>query len=113
MRLRTPRQQRKSHNRHNLKAHQEYPSRPHPISQPARCDSEEACTHIWWDRHELCLVGGIAHLLNDGRQEQGEAVYGSKAGHADEAVNVYLPVLERLEDVLVGEFVVEVAVVDV
>ncbi len=57
------------------------------------------------------MVGRIAHVLDDGRQEKRERIDGAEPGDTDQHVDVYLPVSERLEYVTVCECVGQVAVV--
>jgi hypothetical protein len=108
----TSRQQREAQNRDELKAHKEHTALPHPIGHPARRDGEEACTHVWRNGHELSVVGGVAHVFDNRREEEGEGVDRAEAGHADEHMDVYLPVAEGLPDVLHVEVIRQMAVID-
>jgi hypothetical protein len=55
-------------------------------------------------------VGSI-NVLDDGRQEQSEAVDWAKASHADEHEDVYLPVLDGLPNILRVKVIRQVAVI--
>ena len=57
------------------------------------------------------FVGRVAHIFDNGREEEGEGVDGTEAGHADEHEDVDFPVGEGLADVFEVKVVGEVAVV--
>lgn len=105
-------QKRKARDGNELEAQQENTPLAHSVREIARRDGEYAGEDVGRHAHELRVVGGVTHVLDDGGQEQGEGVDGAETGHADEAVDVDLPVLDGLPDVLHVEFVGEVAVVD-
>jgi hypothetical protein len=92
-----------------LEGHEEHTSFADAVGVPRRGDGEEAGADVGRDAHELGFVGRVAHVFDDGGQEQGEGVDGAEAGHADEHEDVDFPVGERLVDVFHVEVVGEVA----
>lgn len=86
----------KSQQGHKLESQQEYSSLSYPVCVPACSYGKKAGSHIWWNGHQLRLVRRVAHVFDYGRQEQCEAIDGAESCHADEHVDVNLPVTYRL-----------------
>lgn len=82
-----------------LESHQKDASLAYFVGVITSGDSEEASTDVGWDRHELRIVGGVSHILYDGRQEKRETVDGTKPSHAYEHEDIDFPVSQRLVDV--------------
>jgi len=73
----------KARNSHDLEAHQEDTTFLHAIRIPARSNGEETRADVWRDGHELRVVGSVAHVFDDRREEEGEGVDGTEARHTD------------------------------
>lgn len=102
-----------SRDANELKPHHKYASLSDLVCIPARCNCEKACANIWRDGHELRIVRGVAHILDDRWEKQGEGVYGTKARHAYQHEDVYLPVSDSLPDIFHIEIVGEMSMVRV
>ena len=57
----------------------------------------------------MCVVCRVSHILDNRRKEKCEAVYRAKPGHANEHVDINLPVFDGLPDILRVEVVGEMA----
>jgi hypothetical protein len=104
-------QHRETRDGNDLESHKKNATLAHAISVPTRRDGEKTRANVWRDGHELCVVGRVAHVLDDGGEKESEGVDGAEAGQADEHKDVDLPVFDSLPYVLHVEVVGEVAAI--
>lgn len=106
-RLGTANEHCKSSNSDELKPHHEDASLFCLVRGVAHTDGEETGDDVGRNGHQLGMLVGVSHVLDDGWEEEGDGVQGGVYSNRDEHVNIDFPVLERLKDVfeieLVGE----------
>lgn len=97
----------KSSDRDQLEPHHEEASLFGLVGGVARADGEETGDDVRGNRHQLGTFVGVAHVLDDGGEEERDGVERSVDSDRDEHVHIYLPVLECLEEVFEIEVVGE------
>jgi len=87
--------------------HHEHSTMLLAICEVASTDSGDGTDDVWGDTHKLRTVVRVAHVVDDGGEEERDRVEGSVDTDSDQHVNVDLPVLESgvevLDVILVGE----------
>jgi hypothetical protein len=106
-RLATADEHGKSNDREELEPHHKDASLFCPVGGVARADGEKTGDDVRGNRHQLGSFVAVAHVLDDGGEEERDGVEGSIDSDRDEHVHIDLPVLECLEEIfeieLVGE----------
>ena len=74
-------------------------------------NADDAGENVRRDRHELCAGVGVSEALDDRGQKGGDGVERDEDADVDEHLDVNLPVLERVLEVLEVELVGETAAV--
>ena len=93
-RLATADEHSKSSNCEQLETHHEYASLLGLVCSVAGANGEETSNDIWRDSHQLGTFIGVAHIADDGREEEGDGIERSIYSDGDEHVHIDLPVLE-------------------
>lgn len=81
------------------------------VGEESSTDGEAAGNDVRRDGHQLRLLVGVTHVLDDGWEEERDGVKWSVDTDGDEHVNVDLPVLESVHGVLQIEFICQGAAI--
>ena len=98
-RLATADEHGESSDREELEAHHEDTSLLCLVGGVARADGEDTGDDVRRHGHQLGVPVGVAHVLDDGGEEECDGVEGSVDSDCDEHVHIDLPVLKCLEEV--------------